>query len=242
MIKSVDGDVTDNHGNYDYWIIKLAAPCTEILYYADIDHDNFGDIGNDSLSCIIPDGYVYDSTDYNDTNDLIFPTATDICNVINDNCNGLIDEDATAFHWLIDTDNDGYGDILSDSLSCFILSGFVLDSTDCNDVDILIHLTATEICNALYDNCNTDIDEGLIFYTFFADMDVDGFGDADVFLISCFESVSGFVLDSTDCYDGDNNIYPGAEEICNYLDDDCDGIADDNLAYILSLEDGDNDD
>lgn len=239
--RSVDGDVTGNHGNYDYWIVKLAPPCTEILYYADLDHDNFGDIGNDSLSCNIPDGYVYDSTDCNDANGLIFPTATDICNAIDDNCNGLIDEDATAFNWFIDADNDGFGDVLNDSVSCFILSGFVLDSTDCDDSNILINSAATEICNALDDNCNADIDEGLIFYTFFVDADGDGFGDSDTYLNSCFEEVIGYVLDSSDCNDANNNMYPGAEEICNYLDDDCDGIADDNLTYILSFEDADND-
>ncbi len=238
-----DFDVSGYHGPIGYggdvWIVKLGYCNT--VFYADADGDGFGDIDLDSIACNMPIGFVNDSTDCDDTNNLIFPTATDICNAIDDNCNGLTDEDVTAFHWFMDTDNDGFGDVLNDSVSCFTLGGFVLDSTDCNDANILIHPTAIEICNALDDNCNTDIDEGLVFYTFFIDADGDGFGDSDIYISSCFEEVLGYVLDSTDCNDANNNIYTGAEEICNYLDDDCDGIADDNLTYILSFEDADSD-
>ena len=238
-----DFDVSGYHGPIGYggdvWIVKLGYCNT--VFYADADGDGFGDIDIDSIACNIPAGFVADSSDCDDTNNLIFPTATDICNTIDDNCNGLTDEDATAFHWFMDADDDGYGDVLIDSVSCFTLSDFVLDSTDCDDTNILINAAATEICNAIDDNCNIDIDEGLIFYTFFVDADGDGFGNADVYLISCFEEVSGYVLDSTDCNDGNNNMYPGAEELCNYLDDDCDGIVDDNLIYIHSFEDADSD-
>ena len=56
------------------------------------------------------------------------------------------------------------------------------------------------------------------------------------------EIIAGYVLDSTDCDDSNNLIYPGTTEICDYLDNDCDGIIDDNLSYIHSYEDSDSDD
>ncbi|MEZ5013413.1 MAG: putative metal-binding motif-containing protein [Chitinophagales bacterium] len=65
----------------------------------------------------------------------------------------------------------------------------------------------------------------LIYY---ADADGDDYGDADVDSTSCME-LTGYVLDSTDCDDTNSAIYPGATEVCNFLDDDCDGYVDDNL-------------
>ena len=238
--RSSDYDATENHGDFDYWIVKLGFCNTH--YYADADADGYGDLLIDSVACNLPIGFVLDSTDCDDTNNLIHPFAEDICNSIDDNCNGEIDEDALFILKYADEDGDGFGDIANDSVSCFELAGFVLDSIDCNDADVFINPAASEICNGIDDNCNFDIDEGLTIYTLYADADGDGFGDVDEIINSCMEIISGYVSDSTDCDDTTNLIYPGAEEICNYLDDDCDGIIDDNLSYIHSYQDADGDD
>lgn len=237
--RSNDGDLTSNHGDFDYWIVKLSFCNTH--YYADTDADGFGNLLIDSIACNLPIGFVLDSTDCNDANNLIHPSAEDICNSIDDNCNGEIDEDALFVIQYADADGDEFGNIVNDSVSCFELLGFVLDSTDCNDTNAFINPASSEICNAIDDNCNTDIDEGLTIYTFYADTDADGFGNSDVVIFSCMEIIEGYVSDSTDCDDTNNLIYPEAEEICNYLDDDCDGIVDDNLAYIHSYQDADGD-
>ena len=237
--KSSDFDLLFNLGSFDYWILELEICNT--IYYADNDGDGFGDILFDSLACNLPIGYVSDSTDCDDANEFIFPTATDICNTIDDNCNGLIDEDALFTAWYLDNDVDGFGDILNDSISCFDLVGYVMDTTDCNDLNIEINPTAIEICNDIDDNCNFDIDEGLTINTFYVDTDADNFGDSEIFINSCLEIIAGYVYDSTDCDDANNLIYPGATEICDYLDNDCNGIIDDNLTYIHSFEDSDSD-
>ncbi|HRH55101.1 MAG TPA: T9SS type A sorting domain-containing protein, partial [Chitinophagales bacterium] len=79
-----------NKGSYDYWILELSA--CDSVYYADLDDDGFGDNSNTVLACALPIGFVNDNTDCNDTVAEINILQTEICNVIDDNCNGLIDE------------------------------------------------------------------------------------------------------------------------------------------------------
>ena len=236
---STDGDITSTIGDGDVWLVKLGYCNT--LYYADTDGDGYGDLLNDSLACNLPAGYVTDSTDCDDTNNLIYPTAEDICNAVDDNCNGLMDEDALFFTWYFDFDGDNFGDITIDSVSCFDLTGYVLDNSDCNDADAEINPDVIEICNELDDNCNMVIDEGLTVNIFYMDADGDTFGDPTIFIYSCLDIITGYVFDSTDCDDSNNLIYPGATEICNYLDDDCDGFVDDNLLYSWLYADADGD-
>ncbi|MBP8248876.1 MAG: T9SS type A sorting domain-containing protein, partial [Chitinophagales bacterium] len=189
-----------------------------------------------------PLGYVTDSTDCNDTNPDIYPLLTDICNSIDDNCNGVTDEDAIFVTYFLDNDGDLFGNELMDSISCNILIGYVENNLDCNDENPDINPLAVEICNAIDDNCNTDIDEGLTIYTFYADADGDTHGNPDAAVDTCIETIVGYVNNGLDCNDTLATIYPGATELCNYLDDDCDGLTDDNLTYVLSYQDNDGDD
>ncbi len=238
MSRSTDYDVTPSYLYYNYWVAKLGICSTH--YYADIDGDGYGNILIDSIACNLPTGYVLDSTDCNDLDNLIYPFAEDVCNSIDDNCNGLTDEDAIFATYFEDFDTDGFGALLQDSVSCNFPVGYVLDSTDCNDTNYLINPIAEDICNAIDDNCNLLIDEDADFIHWFIDADGDDFGDLENDSISCF-SLSGYVLDSTDCNDANNLIYPGAEEICNNLDDDCDELADENLDFNFYFADADGD-
>ncbi|MBK7443223.1 MAG: putative metal-binding motif-containing protein [Bacteroidetes bacterium] len=63
-----------------------------ITFYADNDGDSYGDPADFELLCEGIAGYVEDNTDCNDANNLINPVALEICNGIDDNCDGTIDE------------------------------------------------------------------------------------------------------------------------------------------------------
>ncbi len=59
--------------------------------------------------------------------------------------------------------------------------------------------------------------------TWYADGDGDGYGDAAMAVEDCI-APSGTTSDSSDCDDGDADAYPGAPELCDGLDNDCDGV------------------
>ncbi|MEZ5015390.1 MAG: MopE-related protein [Chitinophagales bacterium] len=157
---SSDGDVAENIGVKDYWLLKL-GDCTETTYYADTDEDGYGDSAHDTVACELPLGFVVDNTDCDDSNIDIHPGVIDTCNAIDDNCNGEIDEDATFMSYYADMDGDNFGDMDIDSLSCTSIDGYTPDSTDCDDNNPDIYPGTAEIANGVDDNCNGLIDEGL---------------------------------------------------------------------------------
>jgi hypothetical protein len=92
---------------------------------------------------------------------------------------------------------------------------------DCDDNDSERAPGLTEVCDGKDNDCNELIDDG-VGEAFYADQDMDGFGDAAA-ETQLWDPISGFVEDNTDCDDTDASINPSATEICNGLDDDCDG-------------------
>ena len=197
----------------------------DITWYADGDGDGHGDPAVTSVSCLQPEGYTYRIGDCDDSDASVNPDATDICNERDDDCDGAEDEDPDIA-WYADSDSDGYGDASSATLSCEQPTGHVSDTSDCDDTDAAVHPGATDICNERDDDCDGTLDEDPDL-TWYADMDSDGYGDASSTTLSC-DQPSGYVSDTSDCDDTDASIHPAAEDICNEVDDDCDGIEDED--------------
>ncbi|MFH1468109.1 MAG: putative metal-binding motif-containing protein, partial [Pseudomonadota bacterium] len=110
----------------------------------------------------------------------------------------------------IDADLDGYGTLV-----------------DCDDADPAIHPDAPEVCNGHDDDCDGEVDEDALGAPpYFADRDVDGYGTPPGLGWACTPP-PGRVANVLDCDDGDPGVHPGVSEVCNGLDDDCDGEVDD---------------
>jgi hypothetical protein len=144
--------------------------------------------------------YATQNGDCNDSNPNINPGEIEIPgNGIDENCDGV---DAP-----IDADGDGF-----------------TSDVDCDDNNPSINPNAAEVCNGIDDNCDGQIDEGLLLNTYYADADGDGFGDALVETTEC-SPPSGYVSNNTDCNDSNPNINPNAMEIPgNGIDENCDNM------------------
>ena len=193
-------------------------------FYADSDGDSYGDAGSTKLACTAPSNYVVDNTDCNDGSASVHPGANEVCNGIDDNCSGVTDEGVTTTYYR-DADGDTYGNASSTTQACSVPTGYVVNSTDCDDSNGSVHPGAAEICNGSDDNCNGGIDEG-VKSTFYKDADGDTYGNASVSTQAC-SAPSTYVSDNTDCDDTRASVNPGATEKCvNLLDDNCDGTTD----------------
>ena len=142
--------------------------------------------------------------------------------------------------YFADADGDGFGDVTTLISTCVQPQGYVTDNTDCKDNDAAIFPGAQEICNDVDDDCNDLIDDGLVFTTYYADVDGDTFGDANNPLDACLIP-DGYVTDNTDCNDNNANQNAISTEICNGEDDDCDGAIDNGLIFLDYYADLDSD-
>lgn len=155
----------------------------------------------DTASDADGDGYTEEAGDCNDTNPGVYPTAEDICNGIDDDCDGVMDEAGKP--WFYDADGDGSG--VGDSITeCERPAGYAPSDGDCDDTNRRYHPGALE------EDCTDPNDYNCDGAVVYADDDGDGYAACE------------------DCADYSAAVNPGAQEHCDGVDENCNGVADEN--------------
>ena len=224
-----------------------AIACSE--YYYDEDGDTFGAPGKSK--CLCKPTKPYNATkagDCNDISPLVYPGAPETCNGIDDNCDTKIDETGTlaCTNYYVDIDGDGYGDSnQAPQCLCKPTGAYVTaQGNDCNDLSKTTYPTAPEGCDGIDTNCNGVIDDpgagGCKAY--FLDADGDGYGVSTQTQCLCAPAGAFSAQLPGDCNDNAQLVNPKALEVCNSIDDNCNGIIDNDSPQAKPYYvDGDND-
>ena len=192
------------------------------IYSMDSDLDGFGNVNGSVSSCFQPIGYVSNATDCNDDDFLINANAPEICNGLDENCNGQADDGLVFINYYLDLDLDGFGSLNTMENECAQPLGFVMNTLDCNDASFYVNPEAIEICNGLDEDCDGENDNSVVFATFYEDADGDTFGDPATGQDFCLIPTELFVANGDDCDDTNATINPVATEVWeNGIDDDC---------------------
>ena len=120
--------------------------------------------------------------------------------------------------WYEDADSDNLGNENSTFIGCVSPANYVLISGDCDDTDPSSTFTTM----------------------YYEDNDSDGFG-ASIGTAFCVNPGSGYVLNNTDCDDSQSTVYPGAPEICDAFDNNCNGQTNEGIQTTVYYIDNDGD-
>ena len=184
------------------------------------------------------DGFSEEQGDCDDTNADLSPGATEVCDEIDNDCDGDIDDAdssidlSTGSVFYADTDGDTFGDADTEIEACALPDDAVENMDDCDDTSADINPDATEVCDEVDNDCDAmidDEDDSLDASTgteYWADTDSDGEGDMDGSMWAC-TMPDGSVDNMTDCDDTDaalNNADVDSDGFASCAD--ADGIAD----------------
>ena len=218
-----------------------------------VDNDGDGDVDCDDPDCsnadqdVDGDGFnkcdIPELVDCDDDNADVNPQMDELCDQIDNDCNGAVDD--------VDLDGDGFQSQDCNGNDCDDANadvfpgnpetcdaadndcdgevdegydadddGYTFCAGDCRDSDPLINPDATELCDDVDNNCDGDVDEAF-------DLDGDGFIDANDPFCADLYGPGGANEDLGDCDDTTADVQPGAHEITtDTIDNDCDTCID----------------
>ncbi len=208
------------------------------VFFADVDADGYGDPNNRTEACELPPGHVTNDGDCDDSDFDINPDAIEQCDATDRNCDGdpILGAVGGDFWWQ-DQDGDGFGDPAVEQRACQMPPGYaaaVVGQEDCDDADAEVFPGADERCNGVDDDCDGTVDDAPVDGDAYPlDRDGDGFGHPSDTAFVCAPgdmvdtdgdgTVDTVTVDNADdCDDTTILVRPGAEELCNGIDDDCD--------------------
>ncbi len=219
--------------------------CTN--YYADVDRDGYG-VTSD-LRCLCAPSAPYfalvpGDCDDNNADANPNPLRVETCNGFDDNCDGLTDsEDSIGCAvYFRDADGDTHG-VAGDSRCLCAPKGVYQgldnlecpDTAECGDSDVDCYLGAEEKCDGKDNNCDGLADPvgSTGCKTYYLDADGDGYGNSVLMQCRCSAARPYSALVPDDCDDSAATTNPSRSDICNGVDDDCSGYADDGLLTTL---------
>ncbi|MCK6530059.1 FG-GAP-like repeat-containing protein [Myxococcota bacterium] len=194
-------------------------------WYRDQDGDGYGDPDEAVAACEAPPGRVAPGGDCDDDDPGISPGAAEVCDGVDQDCDGVPDDGFPVSAWYRDSDGDQWGRIATPFEACYEPAGYRPTTGDCDDGDGGIHPESEEVCDAVDQDCDGMLDNGLPVSEWYADADEDGYGDPAGPVSAC-AAPPGRVGEAGDCDDADPGVHPGAPEACDGVDHDCDGEAD----------------
>jgi hypothetical protein len=142
-----DGSDNDCDGDVDGGAEDAQA------WYPDKDEDGVGDPEERVLACEQPAGHILDSSDCDDSDALVAPGETELCDGADNDCDGTVDEAdaADASSWYPDTDGDGHG-AGEPTVACDAPAGMVAGDEDCDDTLAEVSPSEAELCSDGLDN------------------------------------------------------------------------------------------
>jgi hypothetical protein len=131
------------------------------MWFIDEDGDGFGADGTGSMACIAASGRVSSFSDCNDDDDGVHPGAPEHCDGVDEDCDGVLDNDAVdSLTWYRDEDEDGFGSDSATTIDCGPPSAaWAEEPGDCDDDDDDVNPEASEECNGIDDDCDGTLDD-----------------------------------------------------------------------------------
>jgi hypothetical protein len=177
-------------------------------FFLDFDGDGFGDLSNPALACMLPGGYAANGDDCDDAESAINPGAAEVCDGNDTNCDGTVDGGPSCATGQPGVCAAGVETCVEASLECLPVTA-----------------SSPEVCDTLDNDCDGLADESLAQECFDGNPGQIGIGICQAGIQTCTAGSFGTC---------EGQVPPQAE-MCNGLDDDCNGVVDDGLSLTEPL-------